>query len=146
MRPYVVRLDATAVTGAITLVEVSAPSTGSIVLLRAWCSQSSSTTATQLPIQIVRKSAVATGTPFTPLALNENDGSAGSTALVNATAEGTDANILIKEDWEYLNGWLWVPTPDDRITVKASGIIALKFPVAPGASTTIQAGFIFGEV
>jgi hypothetical protein len=146
MRPYVVRLDNIAVTGAITLIAVTAPSTGNIVLLRAWCSQSSSTTATQLPVEILRKTAAVTGTSFTPLALNENDSAASSTCLINATAEGTDGNVLIREAWEYLNGWLWVPTPEERIVVKASGIIAMKLPVAPGASVTLQAGFVFGEV
>ena len=146
MRAYVARLDATAVTGAITLIQVTAPSTSGLHLLRAWCSQSSSASATQLPIELVRKTATVTGSAFTPLALDENDPAASSTVLVNASAEGTDGNILIREAWDYLNGWLWVPTPDDRIAVKASGIIALKFPVAPAASVTIQAGLVFGEV
>lgn len=146
MRPYVARLDATAVTGAITLIQLTAPSTGSLVLLRAWCSQSSSASATQLPIQLVRASSAATATPFTPIALNETDPAASSTAAVNATVEGTKGNVLIREAWDYLNGWLWLPTPLEQITVKASGIVCLYLPVAPAASTTLQAGIVFGEV
>lgn len=146
MRAYVARLDATAVTGAITLIQVTAPSTGSIVLLRAWCSQSSSASAAQLPIELVRASTAATATTFTPLALNENDPAASSTAAVNATVEGTKGNVLIREAWDYLNGWLWVPTPEERITVKASGICCLYLPVAPSASVTLQAGIVFGEI
>ena len=146
MRAYVARLDATAVTGAITLIQVTAPSTSGIHLLRAWCSQSSSASAAQLPIELIRKTATVTGTSFTPLAMDENDPAAASTVLVNATAEGTDGNILIRECWDYLNGWLWVPTPDERIAVKAGGLVALKLPTAPSASVTLQAGIVFGEI
>lgn len=146
MRAYVARLDAQAVTGAITLIQVTAPSTSGLHLLRAWCSQSSSASATQLPIMLVRKTATVTGSSFTPLALDENDPAASSTVLVNASAEGTNGNILIREAWDYLNGWLWVPTPDDRIAVKAGGIIALTLPVAPSASVTLTAGIVFGEI
>jgi hypothetical protein len=59
--------------------------------------------------------------------------------------EGTYTDILYRDNFSVLNGWLWVPTPEERIIVGPSGILGLKFPIAPGASMTVSAGFLVGE-
>jgi hypothetical protein len=150
MRTYSVRMNNVAVTGAITLVQIVAGSTSILRILRAWCSQSNQTSSVMQRIQINRKSGAATVTSFTPLQFDPGDAASaavGGTSATgtNASAEGTDTDVDVADNFNVLNGWLWVPTPEERIIVPPSGIIGLKFPTAPGSSMTVSAGFIFGE-
>lgn len=150
MRVYSVELVNQAVNAAITLVQVKAGAASIFRILRAWCSQSNQTSSAQQAIEIVRKSAAATVTSATPLLIDPGDSAAnavGGTSATgtNANAEGTDGDILYRDNFNVLNGWLWVPVPEERILVAPSGIIGLKFPIAPGASMTVSAGFLIGE-
>lgn len=139
-----------AVTGAITLVQVKAGADTSLVILRAWMSQENIDTTDQLRVQFVIKSAAATVTTFTPLLHRRNTGAAkavGGTAATgtNATVEGTDTDILNPDVPNQLNGWLYMPVPEERIIIAGGDIIGLKLPAAPAASTNITAGIVFGE-
>ena len=133
---YDVHGDAETVATAITILEVTAPSTAVIKVYRAWVEQSSVTTSTTTRIRILRKTATITGTasPPTPAPV---DASAASGATVKwiATAEGTDGTVIHEEAFNYLNGWVWLPVPEERIIVPPSGIIALKFPAAPTSAS-----------
>jgi hypothetical protein len=148
---YQIALVNTAVTGAITLVQIKAGTVGAVELLRAWCSQSNSTTSTMQRITILRKSTAATVTSGTPLLIN---GSQAAKAVGGTSATGTnasnensgDGDVLYPDVFNILNGWLWVPTPEERIIVPPSGMIGLKFMTAPASSLTINAGFVFGEI
>lgn len=150
MRVYSVVMNATSVSGAITLIQIVAGSAADLRLIRAWCSQSGSTTSAQQKIQINRKSGAATVTSQTPAQFDTNDAAAqavgGTSATgVNASGEGTDTTVLIADAFNVLNGWIWVPTPEERIYVPPGGIIGLKFPTAPGSALTIEAGLVFAE-
>jgi hypothetical protein len=148
---YTVSMTRVSVTGAITLIQIKAGATTPLQIIRAVVGQSSSTTSTQLPVQINRKSAAATVTSFTPLTNGpSNDPAAsavGGTSATgtNASGEGTDTNILRQDVWNYLNGWLFLPTPKEFLYVDAAGIIGLKLPVAPGSAVTITSDMIFEE-
>ncbi|MGH2625671.1 MAG: hypothetical protein ACRDHY_03345, partial [Anaerolineales bacterium] len=66
---------------------------------------------------------------------------------VNLSAEPVlTGDPLIDEGFNWLNGWLWVPAPEERIWVPPSGRIVLKLPVAPSPAVTTSAGLILGEV
>jgi hypothetical protein len=148
---YVVSLTRVAVTGAITLIQIVAASTVPLQILRAEIGQTSSTTSTQQSIQLNRKSAAATVTSFTPIKQGPSTDPAasavGGTSATgtNASAEGTDTNILRQGVFNFLNGWLFLPTPPEECYVDAAGIIGLKLPVAPGSSTTFSADVVFQE-
>lgn len=146
---YVAKLPGVAVSTAITIVQIKAGAATPLEILRAHISQGLSETSTEERIQILRKTAAATVTSFTPLKFDSNDraaDAAGGTAATGhtATAEGTDGDVLIDEGFNILSGWTWIPTPEERIFVPAAGIIALKFPVAP-ASATWVAYLVFRE-
>jgi hypothetical protein len=148
---YTAYMNAVSVSGAITLVQVKAGTSRAVELLRVSVSQSGSTSSTMQRIQINRKSAAATVTSFTSLAMRNGDSAAdavGGTSATgtNATVEGTDTNILIVDTFNILNGWLWVPVPEERITLPAGGIIGVKFPAAPGAALTVTASIVFAEI
>ena len=144
---YSVHGDAQAVSTAITILEIDAASTNTLEIKRAWCQQSSSTTSAMNRIRILRKSGTITGTASPPSAI-PLDASAASGVTVKwlATAEGTDGNVLYEEAFNILNGWVWVPaSPQERIIVPPSGIIALKFPAAP-TSANYTFGFVWEEI
>lgn len=151
-RVYTVSMTRVAVTGAITLIQILAGATVPLQIIRAVIAQTSSTTSTQQPVQINRKSAAATVTSFTPK-LNGPITDPAASAVggsaktgTNASGEGTDSDILHQDVWNYLNGFLYLPTPKEYPFVDAAGIIGLKFPVAPGSSVTITGDLIFEEL
>lgn len=143
---YTVHGDAQTVSTAITILEVAAPATAILKIYRAWVEQSSVTTSTATRIRLLRKTGTITGTatPPTPTAVDASAAS-GVTVKWIATVEGTDGNVLIEEAFNYLNGWVWLPVPEERIIVPPSGIIALKFPAAP-TSAAWTFGFDYEEI
>src|SRR5205085_12557520 len=110
------------------------------------------TTSTQQSVQINRKSGAATVTSFTPIKNGPSTDPAasavGGTSATgtNASAEGTDTNILRQFVFNYLNGWLFLPSPKEWLFIDAATIVGLKFPVAPGSSVTITADLVIEEL
>lgn len=151
-RVYTVSMTRVAVTGAITLLQIKAGASVPLQIIRAIIGQTSSTTSTQQSVQLNRKSAAATVTSFTPIINGPSTDPAaaavGGTSATgtNASVEGTDGNIVHQDVWNYLNGFLYLPTPKEYKFVDAGGIIGLKFPVAPGSSVTITADLVFEEL
>ena len=141
---YVVRMAPTALTTAKTLIQVvggAAP----FDVVKATVSQVTKSTSEMLRIQLLRKTAVATVTAATPLLTNPADPASlaiGGTALtgVNATAEGTNGDVLEDEVWNILNGtWSYLPIPEGRKRAAQGGNLCLVLITAPAASMTIGA-------
>ncbi len=145
-RVYSLMMEAVSVSTAISLVEFTAPSDAIVVLLEAWITQEASVTSAAAVAQILRKTAAGTGTG-TPTAklLSPSDAAFGGTVRVQMTGEGTAGDSLIREGFNVLNGWYHRPVPEGRIIVAPSGILAVKFAVAP-AAITVTAGMIFEEI
>lgn len=143
-RTYTI-MDSRAVSTAITILELAAPATAALRIERAWVTQSTSTTSAQTDITVLRKTATITGTALTPVALSTGDPAAAATAKRTATVEGTDGNVLYGEGFNVLNGWVYVPVPEERLFVPPSGLIALKFPTAP-PNVTYRYGITFTEL
>ena len=141
---YVVRMAPTALTTAKTLIQVVAGA-APFDLIGATVSQVTKSTTEMLRIQILRKTAVATVTSATPLLTNPADPAAlavgGTTATgVNATAEGTNGDVLEDRVWNILTGtWEYVPIPEARKRAAQAGNLALVLITAPAASMTIAA-------
>lgn len=147
---YVVSNLAVTIATAITIIQIKAGATSPIWLLRASLTQRGSAVSVQERVQILRKTAAATVTSFTPLALDTTDPAAaavGGTAATGITAsvEGTDGNIIVDRGFNVLNGFEWIATPMEMIYVPPAGFIAIKFPVAP-ATQTWSAQLVFVEV
>ena len=129
---------ATATSTAITIQQVLAPAGTMIELTRSWVNQSTVTTSAQTRIQVLRKSAVATVTLQNPALLgigmqaSKCVGGTGATGIT-ATVEGTDSAVLIEEGFNIVNGWLYLPVPEERIYT-INGAVCLKFPTAPAAA------------
>jgi len=145
-RIYVATMESISVSAAKSIIEFTASSTAIVQLLEAWITQDASETSTQEVAQILRKSAAGTGTAFTARPLEILDPAFAGTVRTNMTAEGTAGNIMRHEGFNILNGWLYVPIPENRIIVPPSGILALKLPNTPAAAITVSAGMIFEEI
>lgn len=128
-----------------------------IELLRAWCSQRGSVASQMLGIMLAQKAtAFGTYTSTTPsphFLGGPASGIAGGTAGAAATA-GTDASAegagtvtqTIADDFNILNGYLWVPTPEERIIVPADVAVILKLIGTPTTLTGWTAGITYQEL
>lgn len=148
-RLYTIKHDNIAVAGAITIMQLKAGPNSICKIHRISLSQSGSTTSAQVRIQVLRKSGAATVTSFTPLQMDAGDGAAKSVGGVSATGitatvEGTNTDILLTETFNALTGWLYLPTPEERIIVGAAGILGVTFPVNP--ALTITGELVFEEI
>lgn len=134
-------------------------SRGSIIeILRAWINQRGTDTSDQLGVKIAQKaSAFGTYTSATPRphvpggnASGITGGTAGAagTAGTDASAEGAGAvtDIIPGESFNNLTGWLWVPTPEERILVPPDVAVILKLIGTPGTLTGWSYGFTFREI
>ena len=125
---------------AITVVQYKAGAANKASVVRFRVSQRLSETSQQEQIYLLRKSAAATVTSFTPIE-NDSDGGVafgvGGTAAtgITATVEGTDGDVLVSAGFNVLNGFEWVRSDLNEINIPAGGIIAIKFPVAPTSAT-----------
>jgi hypothetical protein len=126
-------------------------------LLRAWCSQNETETSQQLGIMLaLQASAFGTYTSTTPtphVAGGNASGITGSTSAAAASA-GTDASAnaagtktpIIYDGFNNLNGWLWVPTPEERIILPADTAIVLAMVGTATTLTNWNAGITFEEL
>ncbi len=147
MRVYSVQLNGISVSVAKTLIRVSAPSTMTCVVLRAWVSQSESVASNQDRVILQRASTDGTGTAETPEKMEVGGPAATFTAVTNLTVEPTlMADPVIDEGFNWLNGWLYVPAPEERIWLPPSGRLVLRLPETPAVALTMEAGMVIGEV
>lgn len=139
--------SAVSTTTAITIQVVWVPAgTTAIETVRAWVNQSTVTTSAQTRIQLLRKTGTApTVTSATPAPLSPGMqaskcvGGAAATGI-SASGEGTDSTVYIEEGWNVVNGWLYLPVPEERIMTGGSSAngIALKFPTAPASASYVS--------
>ena len=151
-RVYTVSMTRIAVTAAITLIQYKAGATVPAQIIRVVIGQTSSAVSTQQAVQLNKKSGAATVTTFSPLTKGPStdpaaSGVGGTSATgTNASAEGTDGNIIRQDVFNYLSGWTYLPSPKEWDFIDAATFMALKFPVAPGASVTITADMLVEEL
>lgn len=143
----------------VTLAFINPGTTCSIELLRAWVSQAANATSAQQRVQISTQvtafPTLVSATPTKTTTLDQASAIAGGTAGaagtcgINASAEGAGSKtVLIPDSFNVLNGWLWVPTPAEVITLPAGSSSGggLHFPAAPATLTGWSFGFTFREV
>lgn len=134
---------AVATSTAITIQQVTAPAGTMAEFTRAWCEQSTITTSAQTRIQLLRKSTAATVTSQTPgllgvsMQASKCVGGTGATGI-SASVEGTDSTVFVEEGWNVVNGWLYLPVPEERVYI-INTTVGLKFPTAP-TSASYQSG------
>lgn len=133
---------------AITIQQVTEVAGCMAEFTRCWVTQGTITTSAATRIQFLRKSAVATVTSQAAVALGNGMQAAkavnGTSATgITASAEGTDGVVYVEEGFNVVNGWLYLPVPEERVSIIAT-TAALKFPTAP-TSAGYQSGQEFME-
>lgn len=159
-REYSVAASAQTVVAAPQMVFLNpkASPSSAIELLRVWASQNANATSAQQGVRIGTKvTAFPTVVGQTPAALKLSDpvsllvsgtGGAG-TAGINSSANGAGAEtVIIADNFNVLNGYLWVPTPAETIVVgagAASGIFS-GFTGTPGTLSGWAFGVVYREL
>jgi hypothetical protein len=158
-REYAIIAENVTLAGASTLIFLHPGTTNSLEVLRMWIAQSANVTSAQQRVEVVSQvSAFPTLTSFTPTKLKPGDpasaitgGTAGAagTCGINASAEGAGSkSVILADAFNVINGWLWVPTPQERLILPASWAsgLGLYFPATPGTLTNWHAGLIYKEI
>jgi hypothetical protein len=146
-RVYDIVQDRVSMTAAVqTLIEFTNASDSIIIVLRAWIGQSTNVTSAQQTVSLVRKSGA--GTNVTAPVANPKDvgdPAIGATLRGLCTTVGTVSVVLYPDTFNWVNGWLWLPVPEERHYVSPSGIYGLHIPVAP-AALTVSCGITVMEI
>jgi hypothetical protein len=137
-----------------TLLQILAPAIRPLEIIEVFFNQESSATSAQYGAALLRKTAAATVTAAVVSTdiLRHNLAQAASTVQVgttstgyNASAEGTNGEVIRRVGVNSLSGWCYLPLSDARVIVPAAGIIALTiFGTIPSA--TYNAGITFREI
>lgn len=81
--------------------------------------------------------------------LNPSDVAATVTARTNdttgQTTSGTATDIFARE-WEFLNGFFWLPAPEQRPIIRPSEGVVLRLDTAPSASMTASGYMLIEEL
>jgi hypothetical protein len=159
-REYSVSVGGVTLANAVvTLAFINPSATIGFEILRCWIGQSANATSAQQRVQLVTQvTAFPTVTSTTPSKLKLADpvsgitgGTAGAagTAGTNASAEGAGAKtVLLNDAFNVLNGWTWIPTPEERIALNAGAAsgFGLYLPVAALTLTNWSFGVIYREL
>lgn len=142
-----------------TVTSVRPGATLSLNIRRCWVGFSGAATSAQERVQIATQaSAFGTLAAVTPRALNQSDptsiitggtAQAAQTAGVTASVEAAGAKVALwPEAFNVLNGWLWVPTPDEVIRTQAGSALAyvVNFLGTPSVLTDWTYGMVFEEL
>lgn len=143
---YSITDELTALTTADTLLELTAASDTSVDLIRAWVGPRGAVLDQVQEINIFINDAAGTGSAQTPQALHPGYAAFGGTARDTITVEGTTPTDVVLDGFHFQNGWVWLPTPEERIRVAGGDILGIRLPTAPDAAMTIACGMIFGEL
>jgi len=138
---------ATAVTARASLLEV----------LRVTVSQQGTATNQQLGVILgMKASAFGTYTAATPAPHAINGVASGITGSTSGAAAGagTDASAegagtvttTLTESFSVVNGWLWVPTPEERILIQPDTAFIVKLRGTPTTLTGWNATLTFREI
>jgi len=129
---------------AISALQLLAGANGPVEVLRCAVTQSSTTTSAQVVAGLIRKTAAATVTAAVagttllkgnPVAPTTNATLSTSGTGITASAEGTNGELSVQRGFNILNGWEWLPTPEERILAPQAGILAVTFLAAPTSAT-----------
>lgn len=132
---------------------------GLVRLMRCEVTQSGSNTAAQIRLALCTRDTAGTltVTAATPAPLfigGPASGIAGGTSPLTAAKSGVassaDSGGTYTTVWPInpnnINGWLWLPTPDEQLWVPPSTVLVAKFLTAPGTLTGWTVAMTFEEM
>ena len=150
-RMYKAQLSAIAVTAIQDLWEINAPSDAVVVLHSCVIGQNTDfgdAAAEGLPVQISRATGTAGsgGSGVTANPLEVGMPAYGGTVERNNTTQAGTTTVLHADVFNIQGGWLYIPTPEERIVISPSGVLVIELPVAPADSITVYSTITFEEI
>lgn len=151
-RVYTVQFNNIAVTAVQDLIGVYSGANMAFELHEIFIGQISATAIGNLRLSIKRMLATVTsgsgGSAPTPQKAINGDAAATVTARANDTiqATATSTSVLRSDVFNVINGYLWLPAPDDRPIIAPSQALIVSLDTAPGASETMSGTATFREL
>lgn len=149
---YSATSDSDAFSAAGSVIELQVPANTVIEILRAWIGAAEGTdpvAEVQEMSIYVNDAAASGGTALTEQELRGSADAASAVAALAAPTIGATPVDLYFDAFHVQNGWLYLPLPEERISVfggTTNDNIGLRFPVAPDVSMTFSYGMIWGEL
>jgi hypothetical protein len=153
---YSCSFDAVAVSAAQDLFELTAPADAICVILSCRVGQTSDygdAEAEGLQITLRRGNGATTGSggsAGTEVALEAGFGTAGGVVEINnttqMTAGGGSLEVLSVEPFNAQVGWLYQPTPEERVVVSPSDLFTVALDSAPSDALTMSGTLIWEEI
>ena len=156
-RIYTASFDDVSVSAAQDLLSLATGTSGSPLLMSVaihmiTLGQRTLTSWEAKPLRLVRYSGAYTisssGNSATPRPHNFGDAAATATARINdttAASGGTSVSILTDE-WVFLNNYLYLPAPEDRIILAPGQALQVRLPTAPSAAMSASGSITFEEL
>ncbi len=143
-RMYTVSFTAVSISGTQDLFNIIAGSSKVVAVHAIELAQISQTTVGNLRLRVRYLPATVTngsgGGAATPRPMNVGDNAATFTARINDTTQASSSTTIVdlwSDQWNLLNGFLWVPPAVNRPFVGApSGAIVVSLDSAPGSAIT----------
>jgi hypothetical protein len=150
-RRYSVGFDDVSVAAAQDLLLIQAGSANPICLHEITIGQRGLSAWEAKPLRFYRVTGAPTITGGTSLTPRPADGgnTVASTATVKANMttvfSGGTATLIRPDEWHFLNGFFYLPAPEDRFELSVSSYFILQLPTAPSASTNVSLSAVWEE-
>jgi len=152
-RMYSISFADVSVAASQDLINITATANMAFKIHRVELGQRSLTAWESKPVKLIRLPATVTagsgGSAVTPAKMNNGDVAATVTSRSNDTtpaSTGGTAATLMARDWEFLNGFLVVFTPDERPVIAPSQAVQLSLPTAPSGATLVSGTVLIEEL
>lgn len=149
---YTARFSGVAVTLAQDLFQLLASATVPIIIHEVRMGQSSDAgdaEAEMLRIDLARSDMTingSLGSVVTPVGHSPGSPAAATVAEANNTTLSTVQTIVLSDTFNVQAGWLYVPTPEERIIVLPTDGFIVSLPAAPNDSLTFAGSVTFEEI
>jgi hypothetical protein len=151
MALFSVPINAVAVSAVQDLFGVLAGATYPIVLHEIRLMQKGLTAVETKEVVFKRLTATVTlnGTAATPVLHEPGSAVATATAKINATTVSTTSGtstVIQGDAWNFINGYFYLPAPEDRLYFSPNTAFVLNLPTAPSASMTVSGNLVYEEL
>lgn len=138
-----ITVDATS--AAKSVIELSSASTYGIELLRVWLGTDVVASNVQEVTICKPSGAGSAGSAVTPVHLWGGTAAA-SSAYTGRGGLQSISNRYIVDQFNVLNGWIWIATKDDTIRIQPSEVLDIRFEASVVGSQEWWGGVIFKEL
>ena len=149
-RMYTVSNSVAGVTTAIDLLRISAPSDAVVIVHKILVTQETEfgdAASEQMDIQFHRGSTDGSGGASpTARPLEVGDTAFGGTVATGNGTQSTEGVILHAEAANVMAGFVWAPTPEERVVLSPSGRLIVELPTAPDDSIDFRVTAYFEEI